>query len=86
MPTHRIAAEPFEDRVSPEDRDKCVLSLLIDVSPWTVEELGCELDTQSGAEDAVGRLSRAGLLHRLGPLVFPTRAGRRAEEIEAGTI
>ncbi|MGN6371523.1 MAG: hypothetical protein ACTHM1_00810 [Solirubrobacteraceae bacterium] len=89
MPTHRIAdAEPFVDNVSDEDRDKCVLGLLIDESPWpwTVQELGCELETNRGAEDSVDRLSRAGLLHRLGPFVFPTRAARRAEEIEAGTV
>lgn len=88
MPTHRIADEPFEDNVSHEDRDKCVLILLMDDPslPWTVEELACELDTQSGAEDSVDRLSRAGLIHRFGPFVFPTRAARRADQISAGTV
>lgn len=88
MPTHRIAAGRPIDNVSEEDRDKCVLSLLMDEAPWpwTVEELAWELDTQSGAEDAVARLSGAGLLHRFGPLVFPTRAARRADRIGAGSV
>jgi hypothetical protein len=88
MPTHRIDSEPFVDNVSAEDRDKCVLSLMLVDSPWpwTVEEIGCELETHLGAEDSVDRLSRAGLLHRVGPFVFPTRAARRAEQIGAGTV
>jgi hypothetical protein len=88
MPTHRIDSEQPVDNVSEEDRDDCVLSLmLVGASwPWTVDEIACELDRPIGATDSVDRLSRAGLLHRFGPFVFPTRAARRAEEIGAGTV
>jgi hypothetical protein len=88
MPNHRIDRDEFVDDVSEEDRDKAVLSMmLVGASwPWTVDEIACELDTQSGAEDSVERLSRAGLLHCFGPFVFPTRSARRAEQIGAGTV
>jgi hypothetical protein len=68
-------------------RDKLILLVLCEeLVPWTVEELGRELADVLEVEDGVGRLVRAGLAHRLGDFVFPTRAGRRAHEIEAGTI
>lgn len=87
MPDHRIEDEhKFEDNVSEENRDLCVLNLLLCDSPWpwTVDEIVCELDTRIGAVDAVGRLSGMGLVHRFGEFVFPTRAARRADELGAG--
>jgi hypothetical protein len=87
MPDHRIQqAQEDEDNVGDEDRDGHVLGLIVDSGwPWTVDELACELGTRLGAADAVARLSRAGLIHRFGELVFPTRPARRAEQIGAGT-
>ena len=54
--------------------------------PWTVEEVGRELAGPNDVIDGVGRLARAGLVHRFGEFVFPTRAARRAGEIEVGTL
>jgi hypothetical protein len=89
MQAHRIADEQdFEDNISAENRDKTVLDFMLCDSPWpwSVDEIGSELGTQTGAEDAVARLAGAGLLHKIGPFVFPTRAARRAEQIGAGTV
>jgi hypothetical protein len=84
MHDQRIADEPFEDHVSEEDRDKCVLSLMLSDSswPWTVDEIARSLDNEIGAHDSVARLVGDGLAHRLGELVLPTRAARRANEID----
>lgn len=70
MQDHRIDEDPCLGDVSPEDRDKCVLDLMLVGSswPWTVEEIARELGTQTGAQDAVNRLTAAGLLHRVGPV------------------
>jgi hypothetical protein len=87
MPDHRIQqAQEAEDNVNDEDRDGHVLGLIVDSGcPWTVDEIACELSTRLGPADAVARLSRAGLVHRFGEFVFPTRSARRAEQIGAGT-
>jgi hypothetical protein len=64
--------------------DSEVLQLLLTDGgfPWSVEELGRACGDPLAAEDAVGRLGRAGLLHRtVERLVFPTRAGRYFNEI-----
>lgn len=85
MPDHRIddVALP-EDTVSDEDRDGNVLNLLIDSGwPWTVDEIACELRSPLGATDAVSRLSGAGLVHRAGEFVLPTRAARQADQLRA---
>lgn len=58
--------------------------LLIDWhGPWTVEEIGRGLDSPVEAADGVTRLARAGLVHRLGGLVFPTRTAARARDLTA---
>jgi hypothetical protein len=87
MLDHRIEDEDFADNLSEEDRDRNVLNLLFCDSPWpwTVDEIACELHTRIGAVDAVARLAGAGLVHRLGGFVFPTRAARRADQIGAGS-
>ena len=87
MPDHRIDDEEFDDNVGEEDRDRCVLGLMLVDSPWpwTVDEIACELHTLIGAADSVGRLAGAGLIHRLGEFVFPTRAARRADQIGSGS-
>lgn len=53
--------------------------------PWTVDELGREMNDPITAHDAVGRLVSAGLPPRVGEFVFPKRAGRRAHELQIGT-
>ncbi len=62
--------------------DSTVLRLLLDArEPWSVDELVRELQDPA-ARDAVSRLIQAGLVHRHDEFVFPTRAARRAAELE----
>lgn len=49
--------------------------------PWTVEEIGREMDDPVEAVDGVMRLARAGLVHRLDGFVFPTRTAVRASQV-----
>jgi hypothetical protein len=83
--------QPIRDRSIPdrctdeEHRDSSVLSLILhDEWPWSVDEIGREIRSQSEAIDSVRRLTDSGLVHRLGDFVFPTRTARRAAEIEIG--
>lgn len=67
--------------------EKAVLILLLeDRLPWTVEELGRELRGRGEAADAVAALAGAGLVHRHGDFVFPTRAARRADDLYDGAM
>lgn len=62
--------------------DATVLDLLIgDPFPWSRDELARNLDEPTAADDAIMRLRAAGLVHRLGEFVFPTRAARCADEL-----
>jgi hypothetical protein len=66
-----------------DDTDKTVLELLLRARwPWSVEEVGRELGDTFRAEDAAGRLRAAGLAHRNGALLFPTRAAVRAADLD----
>jgi hypothetical protein len=68
--------------------DVVVLGIMLhDASswPWSVAEIGRELQDHTRAEDSIRRLAEHGLVHRLGDFVFPTRAARRGAEIEIGT-
>jgi hypothetical protein len=49
---------------------------------WTAHELGLALGSQVEATDAVAGLGRAGLIHRCGEFVFPTRAAARMDELQ----
>jgi hypothetical protein len=61
-----------------DQRDKMILHVLCEeLVPWTVEEVGRELDSPNDVIDGVGRLVE---------FVFPTRAARRAGGIEVGTL
>jgi hypothetical protein len=76
---------PRDDRdeiVRREDAlDDEVLRLLFSSPyPWTVAELDRELGS-SEAQDGIGRLAGAGLIHRIEDFAFPTRAARRAREL-----
>src|SRR3981081_772243 len=72
-----------ECHVSEEQRDNSVLNLLFCNAPWpwSVAEIAREFQDHDGAVDAVARLTEAGLVHRLGEFVFPTRTARRANEL-----
>jgi predicted transcriptional regulator len=80
----RSEGEPSKDRFTEADNDKTVLHLLLDDPlPWTVDEIVREVSSSRlETVDAIARLAGAGLVHRSGEFVFPTRAARRADEIE----
>jgi Mn-dependent DtxR family transcriptional regulator len=88
MPDQRIQDEDSQDHLSEERTDNIVLDfMLLDQScPWSVQEIARELGDKNDALDAVSRLQRMGLVHRLGELVFPTRAARRAAELRVGSV
>ncbi|HTZ85645.1 MAG TPA: hypothetical protein VMB05_03165 [Solirubrobacteraceae bacterium] len=70
-----------------DGNERAVLLLLFeDRSPWTLDELGRELRSRGDATDATSALARAGLVHRLGEFVFPTRAARRSDELYDGAL
>jgi hypothetical protein len=78
------------DQETPAEReargDNLILTLMLDEPyPWTVEEIGREIRDPGYATDAVSRLASAGLVHRLGEFVYPTRTARRAAELQVGT-
>jgi hypothetical protein len=73
-----------------DNSQKTVLLMLFeDRVPWTLDELGRELKNQldaADAADAVSALTGAGLVHRLGDFVIPTRAARRSDELYEGAL
>lgn len=69
------------DRTEEQD-DGSVLSLLTEAPyPCSVDELARECQGRRVAENALGRLVRAGLVHRVGDFAWPTRAVLRADAI-----
>jgi predicted transcriptional regulator len=89
---------PMSDQSKPEDtvRDLAAVERQTDLTvlatmlhneswPWSLDELGRELQDHTMTEDAVRRLVESGLAHRLGDFVFPSRAAQRGVEIELGT-
>jgi hypothetical protein len=86
MPDQRIEDAASGDlAVDDRDRDRHVLNLMLDDSwPWSVDEIARELQDRIGAHDSVSRLAEAGLVHRLGKFVFPSRTARRADELGVG--
>lgn len=64
--------------------DGVILEFLLDDDaqrPWTEEEVSRMVEDATAAADGIGRLSRAGLVHRLDGFVFASRAALRAAEI-----
>jgi hypothetical protein len=51
--------------------------------PWSVRELALELDDELAAADAVVALQAAGLIHRVGGYVWPTRPAARMHSLDA---
>jgi hypothetical protein len=82
IPDRHAAAHYSEEHL---DCEVLHLILIDDGWPWSVAELACELGDEGNALDAVGRLTHAGLLHRFGEFVFPTRTARRAARLQVGT-
>jgi hypothetical protein len=84
---HRASSEQAEREVSEDQRDNTILNIMLcgPSYPWTVDELVREVQ-DSEAADAVARLAEAGLVHRFGEFVFPTRTARRADELQVGAI
>jgi len=87
MPDKRIQDEDQRPCFSEEQRENDVLACLLigQVCPWSVEEISREIGDRIEAVDAINRLERTGMVHRLGEFVFPTRTARRAAELEIGT-
>jgi hypothetical protein len=87
MQHQRIRDEGSDDRVTEEQTDGLVLEFMLGNGswPWTISELARELGDDLNAIDSVARLTGTGLAHRCGDLVFPSRAARRAAELEIGT-
>jgi hypothetical protein len=88
MPHQRIADEHPQERFSEDEIDRTVLGfMLVGQSwPWTVDEIARELGDDGNAQDAIRRLTRTGLVHRFGVVVFPTRTARRATQLHVGTV
>lgn len=85
MPHQRIADQP-ERNIGEYERhiDNTVIALLLEGEswPWSVHELAREIGHTNDTFDSIRRLTGHGLLHQHDEFVFPTRAARRAAEIE----
>jgi hypothetical protein len=88
MPHQRIPDQHPQGRFSEEEIDRTVLGFMLygQTWPWTVDEIARELGDDGNAEDAIRRLTRTGLLHHFGAVVFPTRTARRATQLHLGTV
>jgi hypothetical protein len=78
----------MHDQTTPEPgermdlADQDLLTTLTDEDmqrPWSLEELARECGAEAG--ESVGRLARAGLIHRSGDFVWASRAAVRAREL-----
>jgi hypothetical protein len=77
------------DRIPDEARENGLLNRMLVESPsypWSVDEIARELQDTLGAEDSIQSLNEAGLVHRLGDFVWPSKAARRAAELRIGTV
>ncbi|HEV7942543.1 MAG TPA: hypothetical protein VGP17_07055 [Solirubrobacteraceae bacterium] len=64
--------------------DTTILEVLLDDDaqrPWTENEVALVLNDPIAASDGLGRLARAGLIHRLDGFVFASRAALHAAEL-----
>lgn len=72
-----------QNTVSPVEQDQqidgAILGLLLDSPvPWSTHEVEREIGDQIVTADGIGRLTRAGLVHRLDGFVFASRAAVHA--------
>lgn len=70
--------DPAADDATTE-RD--ILTLLDGARLWSVDELQRELADALAVSDALWRMERAGLIHRLGEFVFITRTAQRSLDL-----
>lgn len=71
---------------APERMQAVVMALLLGSGhlwPWSARELALELGDELGAADAIAALEAAGLIHRIGSFVFPSRAAVAMAELDA---
>lgn len=76
--------QPSPEAIRQNNTDSAVLSMLLyDTGPsvWALEDVARELTDEIEADDSIGRLCRAGLLHRWDNYVVVTRAAFRAAEL-----
>lgn len=94
MPQERVPADDSATVLGhPDDTERAVLECVVDLHPvqLTLDEVVCALTDTPEAfasrdriEIAVQQLARAGLVHRHGQFVQPTRALLRAIELRLG--
>lgn len=75
---------PMTEAEQQDHTDAVILEALLDSDaqrPWAVDEVARLLNDPIDASDGLGRLARAGLIHRLDSFVFASRAALRAEKI-----
>ncbi len=76
---------PMSEKEKQAHTDAVILEGLLDADsqrPWAVFEVENEIGDPVAASDSLGRLARAGLVHRLDRFVFASRAALRAQQIE----
>lgn len=73
-----ISPDPAADDAAIE-RD--ILTLLDGARLWSVEELQRELSNALAVSDALTRMQRSGLIHRLGEFLFITRTAQRGLDL-----
>lgn len=75
---------PMSEAEQQDHADAVILEALLDCDgqrPWSVDEVARLLNDPIDASDGLGRLVRAGLVHRLDGFVFASRAALHADQI-----
>jgi hypothetical protein len=75
---------PMSETEKEDHMDGVILEFLLDDDaqrPWTEDEVSRVVEHSTAACDSLGRLDRAGLIHRCGGFVFASRAALRAAQI-----
>jgi hypothetical protein len=61
--------------------ERDILALLDGARLWSVDELQRAFADELAVSDALNRMHRAGLIHRLGEFAFITRAAQRSLDV-----